>query len=122
MALLGGRGPFYGRLPIDSPHTKTVAAITMDFESIVDLGGTENQIVTLHIWGFNKMLLENVSKSIDRLFHDYRFRWVPLAVTGGISVAFTRVDFRVDVVDAASELYHKVCRIRVRYAHSPTPG
>jgi hypothetical protein len=235
MTMLGGRGPFYGRIPKDSPHNQDVAAIYMETESIIEPGGKENQIVTLHSFAFRKMMNELVSKQIDRLFHDYRLRWVPLTLvtgaapslvvsssggslpTGNISVklgpvfgpeelsgtlessvavvgpngivtvtipklqdgqtfwnvffgttpggeslfiqtappagqtgsvviqqlsagvqangltvasgspkvnsvAFTRIDFRVDVTDPASELYHKVIRIRVRYGHSPTAG
>jgi hypothetical protein len=102
------------RLPSDSPHTREVGAITMEFESVVEEGGKENQFVTLHVWGFRKGLVEDISKDIDRLFHSYRWRWVPLDVGPGAK-AFTRVEFRADVLDADSELFHKVIRVRVKY-------
>ncbi len=120
MDKLDGRGPFYGRLPENTKLGKEKGAITMEFESIWEPGRTENQIVTLHIWTYRKMLGEDISKDIDRLFHDYRYNWRPVEV-GAKAVAFSRVDFRFDVLDPASELYHKVVRLRIRYAHDPDP-
>lgn len=122
MARLNNRGPFYGRLPEDAVFGKDQGAITMEAEAVVDPGATESQIVTLHVWTYRKMLGEDISKDIDRLFHSYRYRWQPLSLGAAPAAAYARVEFRHDVTDPSSELYHKVLRLRIRYVHGPAPG
>jgi hypothetical protein len=118
MGRIGGKGPYYGRLPVNSPHTKMVGAITMEGESVTEPGGKEAQFIVMHLWAFKKTLVEDMSSDLDRLFMSWRFRWVPLTPMPANMIAFTRIEFRFDVVDPGSELFHKVVRIRVRFGQN----
>lgn len=113
---LDGRGPFLGRLPKDSPHSRRVAAVTFEGETTLARGAKEDQTITLHVWAFSHDLVEDVAADLDRLFHPTPGRhWIPLAVSGG-GRAYVRREFAADLPDPGSELWHKVYRLRVRYA------
>lgn len=115
---LAGRGPFYGRLPKDSPHSRTVAAITLSADTTVTGGGQkESQTVTLDVWAFSHDLVEATATDLDRLFHPASGRaWIPLSVAAGR--AFIRRESAIDVPDPASELWHKSLRFRILFAQA----
>lgn len=118
MMRLGQKGPFFGRLPKDSPHSRTVAAITFEGDTTTVRGSKDDLTLTLHIWAFSHDLAEAVAADLDRLFHPEPSRYgTPLAVTEGKAFVFR--EFGQDVPDPDSELIHRVVRLRVRYAKAP---
>ncbi len=117
MARLGNKAPYPLRLPKDTPHSRTVAAITYSGSTIQVRGGHEDHTITLSVWAYSHDLAEAVSGDLRRLFHPTsRNRyWVPLPVAGGHR-AFIRREFATDVPDPASDLVHISIRHRVKFA------
>lgn len=118
MALLGNKGPFLGALPRVSPHSREEAAITIDGDTSIARGSKEEVTINLQVYSLSHDVVEEVAANLDRLFHPAPGRqWVPLSVADG--QAFVRREFAADVPDPASELWHKVIRLRVHFGRAP---
>lgn len=116
-ALIGGEGPYPGRLPPNAPYSRSVGAITYDGQTSVVAGSKEDQTLTMHVWAYSHDLTETISGHLDRLFRPAPGRmWFLLATTTGR--AFARKDFTRDVPDDRSELFHLVYRLRILYGWS----
>ena len=116
MARLGNTGPFPGRLPKDSPHSREVAAITFIGETTVGRGRKETQTYTLRISSYSHDLGEDVAADLDRLFHPGGVgQWMPLSVGAG-QTAYIRREFAADAPDPDSELWQRIVRFRVHFA------
>jgi hypothetical protein len=110
-------GPYLGRLPDTARFTREKAIITMEGETSIARGTREEVTVTCNIWSLSHDVAEGVAADLARLFHPTAPRkyWVPLATTNG-DRAFTRVEYGLDLPDPTSEVWHRVVRIRVKFA------
>lgn len=119
MANLGGTAPFLGRVPKgwwDSPISRTNAAISFDAE--VETGGGVKQDVSVivSVWSYSHDRTESVAEDLDRLFHSQtRLQWRTLTLSDG-SQAFIRRERIFNVLDPASEAWHKSIRFRTKIA------
>ena len=121
MSLCGGRGPWYGHVPVDrnAPATlpsATQAVIEIEADTQLLPGRQEQIEIVLVIRSFSHDLNERVGTELDRLFKPApRDRWRDLPVAGG-GRASVRRESASDLPEPGSEHQQKRYLLRVMIA------